>query len=84
MMITKVNLNCPFSKAGLLAATPSNMISAFKTCGVYPFNPNDIDSVVCSQEVLEGHLPAVEAEPETSISSNPSASFTDNHIKSLR
>ena len=45
-MINKFNFNSLFSKAWLSAVTPANMISDFKTCGVYPFNSSAIVATV--------------------------------------
>ena len=36
-VINKFNFNSLISKAWLSAVTPANVISGFKTCGVYPF-----------------------------------------------
>ena len=41
-VITKFNFNSLFSKAWLDAVTPANVVSGFKTCGVYPFNSSAI------------------------------------------
>ena len=41
-VITKFNFNQWFSEAWLHAIVPSNIISGFRTCGVYPFNPGAV------------------------------------------
>ena len=45
-VINKFNFNSLFSKAWLSAVTPANVISGFKTCGVYPFNSSAIVATV--------------------------------------
>ena len=37
-VITKFNFNSLFAKAWVNAITPANLISGFKTCGVFPLN----------------------------------------------
>jgi len=44
-IITKFNFNSLFSQAWLKAVSPSNLISGFKTCGVYPFNNKAVQPV---------------------------------------
>ena len=41
-VITKFNFSALFIKAWVNAVTPVNVISGFKTCGIYPFNPSAI------------------------------------------
>ena len=41
-VITKYNYNSIFSKAWLNSLVPANIVSGFKTCGVYPFNPKAV------------------------------------------
>ena len=45
-VINKFNFNSLFSKAWLSAVTPANLISGFKTCGIYPFNSSAIVATV--------------------------------------
>ena len=40
LVITKFNFNALFSKAWLESVTGANAIAGFKSCGVFPFNPN--------------------------------------------
>ena len=41
-IITKYHFNEVFSKAWLKSMMPANIISGFKTCGIYPFNPRAV------------------------------------------
>jgi len=41
-VITKYTFNSIFSKAWLNSLVPANIVSGFKACGVYPFNPKAV------------------------------------------
>jgi len=41
-VITKYTFNTIFSEAWLNSLVPANIVSGFKTCGVYPFNPKAV------------------------------------------
>ena len=41
-MITKYQFSLLFSEAWLKTMIPANIISGFRTCGVYPFNPKAV------------------------------------------
>jgi len=53
-VITKFNFNGLFAKAWVAAITPGNLISGFKTCGIYPLNrlainiPESTSATACS------------------------------------
>ena len=44
-IITKFNFNSLFSQAWLQSLVPANLISGFKTCGIYPLNRNAVKPV---------------------------------------
>ena len=83
-VITKFNFNSLFSKAWLNAVTPANIISSFKTCGVYPFNPKAIEDVSDLETPVQEECSPAEAEPETFISNHPSVSFTEEQNERFR
>ena len=41
-VITKYQFNQLFSEAWLKTMTPANIVSGFRSCGVYPFNPKAV------------------------------------------
>ena len=41
-IITKYTFNTIFSEAWIKSLVPANIVSGFKTCGVYPFNPKAV------------------------------------------
>ena len=83
-VITKFNFNSLFSKAWLHAVTPSNIISSFKSCGVYPLNPKAIQPVGGQETQVQEECSPTEAQLETSVPDNPSVSFTDEQIERFR
>ena len=65
-VITKFNFNQLFSQAWLKSLTPANMISGFKTCGIYPYNrkavravPNQDSAKVAGNEVVAASIQAL-------------------------
>ena len=60
-VITKYQFNEIFSTAWLKSMTPANIISGFKACGAYPFNPK----AVLDHDPCEPKLPDPSA-PQTS------------------
>ena len=44
-VITKFNFNSLFSQAWLKSLVPANLISGFKTCGIYPLNRNAVKPI---------------------------------------
>ena len=81
-LITKYQFNQVFSEAWLKAMVPANIISGFKSCGIYPFNPKailDHDPCAAKDKVSESNdsseqlgvsTPAVERAEGTSGESN--------------
>ena len=54
-VITKYHFNQLFSEAWLKTMTPANIVSGFRSCGVYPFNPKavlDHDPCVSRSKIL--------------------------------
>ena len=72
-VITKFNFNFLFSQAWLRA------VSAFRTCGVYPFNPQAVDACIDGPKTREYSMQ--EELPETSVSNTSSATFTDDQVE---
>jgi len=73
-VITKYNFNEVFSKAWLKSLSPENIISGFKVCGIFPFNPREIlDHDPCA--VSSRTAGSVERCQEED--SDPHESFTD-------
>ena len=57
-VITKYQFNEIFSTAWLKSMTPANIISGFKTCGVYPFNPKAVlDHDPCEPKISDPSAP---------------------------
>ena len=64
-VINKYNFNLLFSEAWLRAVIPSNIISGFRTCGVYPFNPSAVSVVACDNFMPQGSSTAQMEEEDT-------------------
>ena len=67
-VITKYQFNEIFSMAWLKSMTPANIISGFKACGVYPFNPKAVlDHDPCEPKLLDPSAPQTsDSAPQTS------------------
>ena len=84
-IITKFNFTAPFSRAWVQAVTPGNVIAGIKTCGVYPFNPKEVDvskdddgdiTVVSESKVDNDSDMTVENDTDKVQQSSPNGSFT--------
>ncbi len=50
MVISKYNFSEVFAEAWMKALTPTNIVSGFKKCGIYPFNR---DAIPVQEESME-------------------------------
>lgn len=59
LVVTKYNFSELFSRAWLRSLTPTNIISGFRKCGIYPFNRNAIpvlaDEESCTAQETQEH-----------------------------
>jgi len=69
------------SKTWLKSLVPANVISGFKTCGIYPFDPKAIlDHDPCNQMTTQTSGILLQSDTENSDSSIAQAAFTEEEI----
>ena len=74
-MINKFNFNSLFSKAWLSAVAPANIISGFKTCGIYPFNSS---AIVTTSDNCADSANNVDCNPSGNDTSSKSTKATED------